>query len=327
MRKTEKHTSIKIILPVILLFLFEFKGFSQEGRFESLPLGNMDQWLHREVKESFVIGSKTVYLHEISGIKDTLKDNTPYKNSDSPWGTSNVLATVSGITKGSVTVFPEERGSGFAARLETRVERVRVLGIININVLASGTIFLGEMNEPITDTKNPQSKLVTGIPFTKKPKYLQFDYKAVTGGPKRHINGLSKRGKEIGENDKAEIHILLQKRWEDEEGNVYAKRIATGWERVEKSVPAWQNAHQIKIEYGDISQQDFYRDYMQLRSDDSAYYTRNSKGKMVPILEQNWGEPDDEVTHIILQFSSSNGGAYIGNPDSKLWVDNVGLVY
>lgn len=66
---------------------------------------------------------------------------------------------------------------------------------------------------------------------------------------------------------------------------------------------------------------------MGLKSGDNAYYTRNSKGKMVPIQEISWANENEDITHIVLQFSSSNGGAYIGNTDSRLWVDNVKLVY
>ena len=67
---------------------------------------------------------------------------------------------------------------------------------------------------------------------------------------------------------------------------------------------------------------------MKLRNEqDEVYYTRNSKGEMVPILEEKWSNSMAEPTHIILQFSSSNGGAYIGNPESKFWIDNVSLVY
>src|SRR5699024_6848585 len=147
-------------------------------------------------------------------------------------------------------------------------------------------------------------------------------------GPKRRINGLSKTGEDIGENDKAEVHILLQKRWEDKDGNVYAKRIGTGWERYDKSVKTWQNNHRIKVHYGDISKQSFYKDYMRLRQKEKeVYYTKNSRGEIVPIQETGWGEPEGEVTHLIVQFSSSNGGAYIRNPESRLWVDNVSLGY
>ena len=42
-------------------------------------------------------------------------------------------------------------------------------------------IFTGSVHEPIKGTKNPQKMLQTGIPFTKKPVALQFDYKGGVG--------------------------------------------------------------------------------------------------------------------------------------------------
>lgn len=63
---------------------------------------------------------------------------------------------------------------------------------------------------------------------------------------------------------------------------------------------------------------------MGLRSCD---YARNSHGKSVPVKEVGWATANDAPTHLILQFSSSHGGAYVGSPGNTLWVDNVGLVY
>lgn len=292
---------------------------------EPIAYGDMDKWMVRKIKESGVIGGNTRYFHEIAS-GDTLVDR-PYKNTSSPWATSSVLAKVKGVTKTSVTVFPERRGNGYCARLETRIESVRVLKLFDINVLASGTIFLGEMVEPITGTDNPQSKLVTGIPFTKRPKALQYDYKVTTGGNCIKSTGFSGQ-KKVDRKDMAEVQIILQSRWEDNDGNIYAKRIATGWERFSKSVSEWQNNHRLEIHYGDISSKSFYAPYMGLKNGEEAYYTRNSKGKMVPIREIVWAAlPDEKVTHLILQFSSSNGGAYTGSIDSKFWIDNVKLVY
>ncbi|MGS4346289.1 PCMD domain-containing protein [Myroides odoratus] len=318
-------TYLRMILCIVGLLL-STSIWAQKERFELLPFGNMNQWQVREIKESLLIGGNTRYLYSINDTKDTLKNNTPYKNTRSPWATSSVLAVVSGITKGSVTVFPEKRGSGYAARLETKIERVKVLGVININVLASGTIFLGEMIEPITDTKNPQSKLVTGIPFTKKPKALQFDYKVTTGGKSSRVNGMGK-GTTLSQNDKAEIRVLLQNRWEDKEGKVHAKRIGTAWLNLTTTEKDWKNNFQLKINYGDIQNQPIYKQEMALRTGEFTDYTRNSKGQMTPIIEEGWGNASDPVTHLIVQFSSSNGGAYIGNENSRLWVDNIGLVY
>lgn len=315
------------ILSSLLVFLFGISSFAQNVKVEMLPFGKMDQWITRQVKESFIIGGNTRDLYEIAGPEAQVGPNEAYKNIKSPWATSSVYANVKGISKGSVTVFPEKCDNGYAARLETRVENVKVLGIIHINVLASGTIFLGEMLEPITDTDNPHSKLDVGMPFTKRPDALQFDYKVTTGGEKRKINGFSAKGEKVPGKDMAEVYIILQHRWEDAQGGVHAKRIATGWERFDHSVDTWQNAHRIDLKYGDISKTEYYKDYMHLHTGEAADYTRNSKGQLVPIQVEGWGNADEEVTHMILQFSSSNGGPYIGNPNSKLWIDNVGLVY
>lgn len=298
---------------------------AQERHVELFSYADMDRWMVRQIKESFVIGGNVKHLYEITQ-GDTLKRNTPYKNTDSPWATSSVMAKVSGVVKTSVTVFPEKRGDGYCARLETRMEHCKVLGLFNIRVLASGTIFLGEMVEPVTDTKNPQSKLVSGIPFTKRPVALVYDYKVKTGGQCVYEPGFG-RSEVRPEPDMAETSVLLQYRWEDGEGNVYARRVATGWERFDKSEEEWQNGHRLPLHYGNIDGESFYQPYMGLKNGEKAYYTRNSQGKMVPIRETEWAEPGEEVTHIILQMSSSNGGAYVGNTESRFWIDNVGLEY
>ena len=56
-------------------------------------------------------------------------------------------------------------------------------------------------------------------------------------------------------------------------------------------------------------------------------YARNSKGESVPIKEMGCGKAEDTPTHMILQFTSSHGGAYIGSPGNTMWIDNVGLIY
>ncbi|HLR36459.1 MAG TPA: PCMD domain-containing protein [Chitinophagaceae bacterium] len=316
---------INKIVILLLTGIISLPAWAQP-KIESIPYGNMDQWMSRKIEESFVIGGETKTIYEIADKDLQIAQNTPYRNTQSPWAVSSVYARVHGITKASVTVFPERRGKGYAERLETKIEHVKVFGIINIYVLASGTIFLGQMVEPITSTDNPHSNLITGIPFTKQPKALQYDYKVVTGGPSRKVNGFTD-GEPTGTTDHAEVFILLQKRWEDAQGSVHALRIGTGWEKLTQTETSWQNKHQLKIHYGDITGKPFYKSYMALKKGSNANYTKNSKGKMVPIIEEGWGTKADGVTHLILQFSSSDGGPYIGNTHSKLWVDNVALVY
>lgn len=313
-----------ILLMLSNLMIKGQQASTSDGKFELLPYGDMNTWMVRYVKESWAIGGNERYFYEIAK-GDTLFDE-PYKNVDSPWALSSVLAKVSGITKVSATVFPEKRGSGFAARLETKIEKVKVLGLININVLASGTIFLGEMLEPITSTSDPMTKLVAGIPFNKRPKALQYDYKVITGGDCIQSTGFGKQ-KKLDQKDMAEVFLYLQHRWEDENGNIYAKRVGTAWENFSSTQKDWQNSHRLKIHYGDITSEPIYIKSMQLRTGADAHYTKNSKGEMVPIQEIGWATNDEPVTHLMLQFSSSNGGAYIGNTESRFWVDNVGLVY
>lgn len=292
---------------------------------EPIPFGNMDKWMVRVVDESFVIGGETKYLYEIT-TGDTLKNNTPYQRTISPWATSTVMAKVSGVYKASVTVFPEKRGDGYCARLETRMEHVKVLGLINISVLATGTIFLGEVLEPVKDTKNPQGKLNNNTPFTKRPKAVEFDYKVNPGGKQIKATGFS-RQVDIPQQNNAEACLLLQYRWEDAQGNIFAKRIGTAYERFDHKITEWQNNHRVIVNYGDITHKDFFKPYMGLIKGENTQYSTNSKGVMVPVQEIGWAAPDTKPTHIVLRFSSGHGGAYIGAPDAKFWIDNVKLVY
>lgn len=312
-------------MAALLLCSYTLTAQEKQERTVSIPFGDMDHWMVREVKESFVIGGQTKFLYEINK-GDTLKNNTPYKNTESPWGTSTVMAKVSGIYKASVTVFPEKRGDGYCARMETRMEEVKVFGLINISVLATGTIFLGELMEPVRDTKNPQGKLNHRINFDKHPIAVEFDYKVEPGGKQIKATGFGRQRKFDIQNN-AEVCVLLQQRWEDEEGNIYAKRVGTAYERYDKAVTEWQNNHRIPFNYGDITQKADFKDFMDLTKGEEIPHCMNSKGKMVPIQEVGWADPGTMPTHIIMRFSSGHGGAYIGAPDAKLWIDNVKLIY
>lgn len=288
--------------------------------------GNMDQWVVREIKESAIIGGNVKHLYELGPV-DTIIGSDAYTNrGGSPWANSNVLAKVAGVVKTNTSVFPEKRGEGACARLETRFESVRVLGLIDIEVIAAGSIYLGKMHEPIKGTKNPQSMLESGISFNKKPKALRFDYK-VKMAPEEHrirSTGFSRKSTVEGQ-DEAAVILLLQKRWEDKDGKVYAKRIGTMIHRYTQTVTDWVNEATYPILYGDISSHPDYKDYMKIQVEER--YTVNSKGDSTPIIETGWADKDEVPTHLILQFTSSHGGAYIGSPGNTLWIDNVELIY
>lgn len=291
-------------------------------------IGRFDRWCMREVKESGIIGGQTKYLYEFYGNQDTLvTGKTPFKAPDGYlWRTNNVLAIVAGVVKTNNTVYPEKRGNGYCARIETHIEEVKALGIVNMDVTCQGALLVGVLPEPITTTKDPMSKVLYGVPFTGSPKALKMDIKADVGHEVIRGTGFSKL-KPMGYDDYAEITVILQKRWEDEDGNVHALRVGTGIERIMNDIPEWKNGHTVKVHYGDITGEPFYRDYMNLKTDpETAYHALNSKGKNVIIQEDGWAEPGTEPTHMMIHFISSCGNAFYGGVGNTLWVDNVQVV-
>ena len=288
--------------------------------------GDMDNWIVREIHESGIIGGNTKWLYEL-GPSDTIVGNTAFRNmGGSPWATSNVMAKVAGVVKTNTSVFPEKRGDGMCARMETRYESVKVFGLVDIEVIAAGSVFLGTVHEPIKGTKNPQAMLQSGVPFSKKPKALRFEYKVKAAPEKNRVRstGFSRKSTVAGQDSLAVI-LLLQKRWEDEEGNVYSKRVGTMVQRYTESTPDWVNDATYPILYGNITSKPEYKPYMRIQVEER--YTLNSKGKSVPIQEVGWAEPGEAPTHMVLQFTSSHGGAYIGSPGNTFWIDNVELIY
>ena len=89
-----------------------------------------------------------------------------------------MLAIVAGVVKTNNTIFPEERGDGYCCRIETHIEEVRALGVINMDVTCQGAMFVGVLPEPITTTKDPMAKVFYGVPFNGCPKALKMDIKA-----------------------------------------------------------------------------------------------------------------------------------------------------
>lgn len=288
--------------------------------------GNFDTWVVRHVHESSVIGGNTKTLYEI-GPHHEITGEKPYVNlGGSPWGTSNVMAKVMGVVKTNNSVYRDVHGSGHCAKMETHIETCKVLGLMNIKVLAAGSIFLGDMKEPITGTKEGVKALNWGIPFKFRPKAVRFDYRVHVPGSKNRIKqtGFSKASTVAGP-DYCIAVLYLQKRHEDAKGNITAKRVGTMVVKYGKSTNGWVNGATYEIHYGNITGKSFYNaTTMGLRSTD---YARNSKGKSVIVHETGWASPSESPTHIILQFSSSHGGAFVGTVGNTFWVDNVGLVY
>lgn len=315
----------RIVVSGLLCAAFGLSGLAQE-RVEPVKYGNMDSWVTRKIHESGIIGGATKEVFAIGPTK-TIEENAPYCNEDgSPWGVSNVYAKVMGIHKTNVSVFPEKRGDGYCARLETRYESVKVFGIVDIEVIAAGSVFMGYVHEPISGTKNPMRMLEMGHPFTQKPKAIRFDYKVkMSGEPDRVMSTGFSRKRTIKGKDYPAVICLLQKRWEDEKGNIYAVRVGTFVLRYDKDT-GWVNGATYPIRYGNITGEPGYvEEWMKLQDQDR--YATNHKGKSVVVKEMGWGTADDVPTHLVLQFTSSHGGAYIGSPGNTLWIDNVSFVY
>ncbi len=164
---------------------------------------------------------------------------------------------------------------------------MKVLGMVNITVLAAGAIYLGDMKEPITSTKEGVKNMNWGIPFTEKPKALRYDYKVKMSGEKNRIRltGFSK--KEVVKGQDCAITVFyLQKRTEDAQGNITAKRVGTMVVKYDKDSEGWENDATYEILYGDITQDPRYNpEFMGLRS---VGYARNSKGR-VSLLKKRDG--------------------------------------
>ena len=296
---------------------------------ERFKFGDMNSWVTRNITESKLIGGQHRTLYAI-GPTLTIDGNKAYTTTGgSPWGTSNVYAKVCGIVKGSNTVEPDTRsGADKCAKLMTLMQHCKAVGIVDIDVVAAGSIFTGYLIEPITSTHSPYSKINMGVEFNRRPDYLQFDYKlSVPQGKGRvYSSGFGKK-KEYAGTDNAEVFILLQRRWEDADGNIHARRVGTGRERFAKSTSGWVNRHRIPVLYGDITSRPEYKSWMGLIPKANSYYALNSHGKMVPVVEEGWDSADATPTHIIVMASSGCGTAYIGTLDMTLWIDNIAVVY
>ena len=316
---------MKKLYIVFVLLAVSLNVYSEDGQ---LSFSNFDSWITRSIKESILVGGNTRTLYEV-GPTGSFNGAKAFTNQGGcPWANSNVYAKVAGIVKTNVSVFPDTHGNGKCVKLYTHIVKCKAIGIVNISVLAGGCIFTGNVIEPITSSSNPMSKINVGVHFTKRPKAIKFDYKYYNNGSDTRIKetGFSKT-KTINGKDMAECVCLLQKRWEDENGSIHALRVGTMRVRFDMNTNGWIEGKEFPIHYGDISKENYYREWMGMVTGERTYHALNSKGKNVPILEEGWADANETPTHLIVKFDSSFGGAYIGTEGNTLWIDNVKFVY
>ena len=324
---------MRFLRPFMLASLFftmsALISYAQQDVVDAInKYGTFDRWCTREVKESGLIGGQRKVLYEFYGdYSNTFTGKEPYCAPEGYlWRTNNVLAIVAGIVKTNNTVFPEKRGDGYCARIETHIEEVKVLGTINMDVVCQGALMIGKLPEPITTTKDPMSKVLYGVPFNGCPKALEFDYKANVGNEVIKGTGFCKLQPQ-GYKDYAEVTFMLQKIWEEEDGSMHALRVATGIEQITESTSEWINGYRIKLHYGDITKEPFFKDYMGLKTNpETAYRAVNSQGKIVIIQEHGWAPLGTEPNYMMIHFITSYGKAFYGGVGNTLWLDNVKVI-
>lgn len=314
-----------VYIILLLMSAIASNAYSEDGQ---LSFSHFDTWISRSIKESVLVGGNTHTLYEV-GPSGKFNGAKAFTNQGGcPWANSNVYAKVCGVVKTNASVYPDTHGNGKCAKLCTQIVKCKAIGVVNISVLAGGCIFTGNVIEPITSSSNPMSKINVGVPFTKRPKAIKFDYKYYNPGTNTRIKetGFSKT-KVIEGKDMGECVCLLQKRWEDTDGNIHALRVGTMRMRFDKTTNGWVEGKEFPIHYGDISKESYYRDWMGMVTGERTYHAINSHGKNVPIQEEGWTDASETPTHIIVKFDSSYGGAYVGTEGNTLWIDNVRFVY
>ena len=314
----------KIEVTLLLLVATLFPAFAQ--RTEPVQYGDFEHWTVRHIKESAILGGSVKTLYVV-GPDETIEGNKVYDYSRTIWASSNAYARVSGVTKTSVTAEPDNGPTGRCARLSTRFADCKVAGLVEIKVLATGALYWGRMLEPVTGVKNPYAFMDWGIPFTKRPSALVLDVKAEMPDTGVLVRGTTFSQKEFPGDDPCQLMLLLQQRWEDEDGNIHALRVGTGFRRIAKSTAGWIVDFRVPVIYGDARQDAGYRDYMGLLQGSRTLYAVNSRGQRKPILEEGWAEPGAAVTHAVLQITAGSRGAFTGALGNTLWVDNVRLEY
>lgn len=311
---------------IILFFLGCLAANMYAERVEPIPFGDMESWTVRYIEESKLLGGQTKTLYCLAPT-DTIWENGPYTygQDGNPWSTSNAYANIIGIEKAAGTMAPEAReDGGTCCRMDVDMLGVRVMGMIDIEVLVAGTMFTGRTIEPITTAKDPYRNIDFGVPFTGRPTALMFDYKCIVS-PEDWVwyaKGTAKPKKQEG-HDEAEAYVYLQHRWEDEKGHIHSIRVGTGYKRFSEDQLTWVNGYRLPIHYGDITGEEWYEDYMGFKGIQRAM---NSRGKMTLIQEEGW-DSTLEPTHLVIMLTSGKYEAFVGKEGNVLWVDNVNLVY
>lgn len=273
------------------------------------------------IRESGIVGRKTVPVYAVDN-RDTVRAGESYLRGDSPWGTSNAYSDIMGVVKTNVNVRPVPHGNGTAAEMRTEMMEFKVLGTVKVTVLSAGAVYLGKLEDPVRNLDDAMACIDMGIPFTEKPQALVFDYRATVrnSGTVSRLSGMKR--KEFEGRDPAIVLVQLQHRRE-ENGRIYAERVATAELRIQESCE-WQNGTELPLIYGKPEHPEDLSEYARL---DCGFHAVNSRGESVRIQETGWADPGTEPTHLILYFASGSLGVFTGELGNSLCIDNVAFRY
>ncbi len=137
---------------------------AQAETIEPLPFGSMDSWVTRIIKESAVLGGHKQTVYAIGPERDHRGLPSLRARQGQPLGLVQRAGQCLRHREDQ-----QRRVAGTAQRqelcavLSTKIEHCKAIGLVNIDVLVSGSIFLGRMFEPIRSTSNPYAKMEMGI--------------------------------------------------------------------------------------------------------------------------------------------------------------------
>lgn len=302
-------------------------GAVAQERVEQIPFGDMEQWAVRIIKESKLLGGASKEIYAL-GPADTLVGNQPYDFGQTLWGISNAYANVVGVAKAAASAYPEPRDNGYCVRLDARMETVTVIGLVNIRVAIAGALFLGEVFEPVRSANDPYGSVSYGISFTGRPKALLFDVKTQVSPENTLTKALGWGVSEVEGHDEPQVYLFLQQRWEDDEGNIFARRVGTAYVRFAQSVPQWHNDYRMDIIYGeDLSGLPNLEAYRQWEAERDTYRCLNSRGQLKEVREVGFASDGEAATHLMVMFSAGCHSAFYAHLGNSIWIDNVRLAY
>ncbi|MBB3700934.1 PCMD domain-containing protein [Flammeovirga yaeyamensis] len=203
------------------------------------------------------------------------------------WETSNPGTTFLGV----VNAYEEKEDviNGSAAKLETKG--------IGLTGIAAATIYTGKFELNLSD---PAKSAQLGVPYTKRPVSMSFNYKYTPGAIYEQYDGAL--GTTIEGVDSCLVYMYLQKREGDQ-----ILRVGTAAMQNSDTVTEWTK-RTLDVTYGVIE------------NPVAGFKLREE--------ETGWAAADTNPTHIIVVFTSTSAGDFFrGAIGSTLFVDEISIEY